>query len=55
VTTAASAEYGNATYTARALINAGDQRVYNESKHFAKNGLGVKHGTRYAESVKFKF
>ena len=28
-----SGEYGNATYTAGALINAGAQRVFNQSKY----------------------
>ena len=49
---ASSGEYGNATYTAGALINAGAQRVSNQSKYFARNGSGVKSGTWYAGSVK---
>ena len=49
---ASSGEYGNATYTARALINAGAQRVFNNSKYFLRNGSGVKSGTWYAGSVK---
>ncbi len=44
--------FGNASYTASALINSGAQRVLNNSKHFARNGSGVKSGTWYAGSVK---
>jgi hypothetical protein len=47
-----SGEYGSATSTAGALINAGAQRVFNQSKYFARNGSGVKSGTWYAGSVK---
>jgi hypothetical protein len=47
-----SGEYGSASYTAGALINAGAQRVFNNSKYFARNGTGVKSGTWYAGSVK---
>ena len=49
---ASSGEYGNATYTAGALINAGAQRVFNQSKYFAHNGSSAKSGTWYAGSVK---
>ena len=52
ITTAASGEFGNATYTSGALINAGAQRVFNQSKYFVRNGSGVKTGTWYAGSVK---
>ena len=52
ITTAASGEFGNATYTSGALINAGAQRVFNQSKYFARNGSGVKNGTWYAGNVK---
>jgi hypothetical protein len=47
-----SGEYGNASFPAGALINAGAQRVFNNSKCFARNGSGVKSGTWYAGSVK---
>ena len=48
VSPATSGEYGNASYTAGALINSGAQRVFNQSKYFACNGSGFKlvHGTR---------
>jgi hypothetical protein len=49
---ATAGEYGNAAYTAGALINSGAQRVFNQSKYFARNGSGVKKGTWYAGSVK---
>ena len=49
---AGSGEYGSATFTAGALINAGAQRCFNQSKYFARNGSGVKSGTWYAGSVK---
>ena len=49
---ATAGEYGNAAYTAGALINSGAQRVFNQSKYFARNGSGVKNGTWYAGSVK---
>ena len=49
---ASAGEFGNASYTAGALINAGAQRVFNNSKYFARNGSGVKSGTWYAGSVK---
>ena len=49
---ATAGEYGNASYTAGALINSGAQRVFNQSKYFARNGSGVKTGTWYAGSVK---
>ncbi len=49
VTTATSGEFGNASYTAGALISYGSQRVFNQSKFFACNGSGVKTGTWYAE------
>ena len=49
---AGSGEFGNASYTAGALINSGAQRVFNNSKYFARNGSGVKNGTWYAGSVK---
>ena len=49
---ATSGEYGNSTYTVGALINAGAQRVFNQTKYFARNGSGVKSGTWYAGSVK---
>ena len=39
---ASSGEYGNSSYTAGALINAGAQRVFNNSKYFLRNGSGVK-------------
>jgi hypothetical protein len=42
---ATSGEYGNASFTAGALINSGGQRVFNQSKYFARNGSGVKTGT----------
>jgi hypothetical protein len=48
---ATSVEYGNATLTAGALINSGGQRVFNQSKYFARNGSGVKTGTWSAGSV----
>jgi len=49
---ATSGEYGNASFTAGALINSGGQRVFNQSKYFARNGSGVKTGTWYAGSVR---
>jgi hypothetical protein len=52
IATAGSGEFGNASYTAGALINSGAQRVFNQSKYFARNGSGVKNGTWYAGSVK---
>lgn len=52
VSAASAGEFGNASYTAGALINAGAQRVFNQSKYFARNGSGVKSGTWYAGSVK---
>ena len=52
ITGAGSGEYGNASYTTRALINAGAQRVFNNSRFFARNGSSVKTGTWYAGSVK---
>jgi len=52
ISAATSGEYGNASYTAGALINSGAQRVFNQSKYFARNGSGVKTGTWYAGSVK---
>jgi hypothetical protein len=50
-----SGKYRNASFIARALINAGAQRVFNQSKYFARNGSGVRSGTWYAGSVKHNF
>ncbi len=44
--------FGNASYTAGALINSGAQRVLNYPKYIARNGSDVKSGTWYAGSVK---
>ena len=52
IAAATAGEYGNAAFTAGALINSGAQRVFNNSKYFARNGSGVKTGTWYAGSVK---
>jgi hypothetical protein len=52
VAAATAGEFGSAANTAGALINAGAQRVFNQSKYFARNGSGVKNGTWYAGSVK---
>jgi len=52
ISPATSGEFGNASYTAGALINSGAQRVFNQSKYFARNGSGVKTGTWYAGSVR---
>jgi hypothetical protein len=49
---ATSGEYGNASFTSGALINSGGQRVFNESKYFARNGSGVKTCAWYAGSVR---
>ena len=47
VSGATAGEYGNASYTAGALINSGSTRCFNQSKYFARNGSGVKTGTWY--------
>jgi hypothetical protein len=52
IAAATAGEYGNASFTSGALINSGAQRVFNNSKYFARNGSGVKNGTWYAGSVK---
>jgi hypothetical protein len=52
IAAATAGEYGNASFTSGALINSGAQRVFNNSKYFARNGSGVKTGTWYAGSVK---
>ena len=52
IAAATAGEFGNASFTSGALINSGAQRVFNNSKYFARNGSGVKNGTWYAGSVK---
>ncbi len=49
---ASAGEFGNASFTASNLINNGAQRVFNNSKYFARNGSGVRNGTWYAGNVK---
>ena len=47
-----SLEYGSSSNTAFNLIHNGAQRVFNQSKYFARNETGVKSATWYAGSVK---
>ena len=52
VSGATAGEYGSSSNTAFNLIHNGAQRVFNQSKYFARNGTGIKSATWYAGSVK---